>query len=126
MITELAPGPNEMLLPLDVTPGTVQSLVAGADGLADLEVDDFFAGMNAIMGIDEVALVAAPDIVIQPEQPPQYAPPPPPAGIRACRVRPRRSRSSSISRRCRSRCRRSSRRTTSTGCRRCSCSCASK
>jgi len=78
VIAELAPGPFEMLAPLDVTPGATLALVAGGDGLADLEVDDFFAGMNAIMGIDEVALVAAPDIVIQPEQPPQYAPPPPP------------------------------------------------
>lgn len=77
-ITELAPGPFERVSPLDVTPGAVLPLAGGADGLADLEVDDFIAGMNAVMGIDEVALVAAPDIVIQPEVPPEYAPPPPP------------------------------------------------
>jgi phage tail sheath protein FI len=76
VITELAPGPLEMVAPLDVTPGVSMSLSGGADGLADLQVDDFFAGMNAIMSVDEIALVAAPDIVIQPETPPQFAPPP--------------------------------------------------
>ena len=78
VLVELAPGPNEMVTPLDVTPGVSIALTGGADGLADLEVDDFVTGMTASMIIDEVALVAAPDIVIQPELPPQYAPPPPP------------------------------------------------
>jgi phage tail sheath protein FI len=77
VLTELVTDPAAMVAPLDVTPGVSQRLAGGADGLADLEVDDFFAGMNAIMGVDEIALVAAPDIVIQPELPPEYAPVPP-------------------------------------------------
>ncbi len=76
VITELAEDPDDMVSPLDVTPGISLPLAGGADGLADLEVDDFFAGMNAIMAVEEIALVAAPDIVIQPATPPQFAPPP--------------------------------------------------
>lgn len=79
VLVELAPGPKEMVGPLDVTPGANVMLTGGADGLADLEVDDFFAGMEASMVVDEVALVAAPDIVIQPELPPSYGALPPPA-----------------------------------------------
>jgi phage tail sheath protein FI len=82
VLTELAPGPLEMVAPLAPVPSA--ALVAGSDGLADLEVDDFIAGMNAIMLVDEVALVAAPDVVIQPEPPPQYAPPPPPPRVNPC------------------------------------------
>ncbi|HEX4454840.1 MAG TPA: phage tail sheath C-terminal domain-containing protein [Kofleriaceae bacterium] len=74
-ITELATDPSAMVAPLDVTPGATVPLAGGADGLADLEAADLVSGMNAIMVVDEIALVAAPDIVIQPEVPPRYAPP---------------------------------------------------
>lgn len=76
-LVELATDPFAMVAPLDVTPGATIALAGGADGLADLEVADMTTGLNAIMCVDEVALVAAPDIVIQPEVPPQYAPVPP-------------------------------------------------
>ncbi|MEJ7598218.1 MAG: phage tail sheath C-terminal domain-containing protein [Kofleriaceae bacterium] len=79
-IAELAGDLLALSSPLDVTPGVVFELAGGADGLTDLTVDDFFAGMTALMQIDEVALVAAPDIVVQPQLPPQFAPPPPPFG----------------------------------------------
>ena len=78
VIEELAPGPLDMQAPLDVTPSAALALSGGADGLAALTVDDFFTGIDASMKVDEVALVAAPDIVIQPVTPPQFAPPPPP------------------------------------------------
>jgi phage tail sheath protein FI len=77
VITELATDPNGLIVPLDVTPGAVLRLTGGGDGLTDLTTDDVIAGMDAIMLVDEIALVAAPDIVIQPEVPPVFAPPPP-------------------------------------------------
>jgi len=76
VLAELADSLAALEIPLDATP---LALVGGSDGLASLEVDDFIAGMNAMMTVDEVALVAAPDIVIQPEAPPRYLAPPPPA-----------------------------------------------
>jgi phage tail sheath protein FI len=79
VIRELAQGPLDMQAPLEVAAGVAPRLSGGADGLASLTVDDFFAGIDASMQIDEVALVAAPDIVIQPITPPQFAPPPPPS-----------------------------------------------
>src|SRR6185436_21048655 len=70
VLTELASAPEDMAAPLDVAPHATLALSGGADGLADLGVDDFIAGMNAINLVDEAALLAAPDVVVQPEAPP--------------------------------------------------------
>jgi uncharacterized protein len=78
VLTELATSPFDMVAPLEVTPGTTLQLAGGADGLADLGVGDFFSGMSALDPVDEIALVAAPDIVVQPVLPPRYDAPPPP------------------------------------------------
>lgn len=92
VVTELASGPLELSAPLAIMQGQTLALAAGADGLADLGVDDFVGrpvapgasdlvkrqalrGLRAIDLVDEVAILAAPDIVVQPEQPPRYAPP---------------------------------------------------
>ena len=94
VISELAETPYALSTPLDVTQGQVVPLSGGADGLADLIVDDYVGspvldtdsdverrarlrGLRAIDQVDEVALVAAPDVVIQPEQPPVYGAVPP-------------------------------------------------
>ena len=80
-ITELAAGPHEMPDPLAIVQGQSVPLGGGADGLADLNVFDFVddgRGLNAINRVDEIAIVAAPDLVVVPEQPPAYAPPDPP------------------------------------------------
>lgn len=71
------------------------ALAGGADGLVLLAADDFIGeavspfdsdavkalkqrGLGALENIDEVAIVAIPDIHIQPQQPPVQAPPRPP------------------------------------------------
>lgn len=97
VITDLAAGPVEIPDPLAIVQGQTLTLAGGADGLADLEVNDFVGqpvdpgasdlekrrslrGLRAIDLVDEVAIVAAPDLVVVPELPPQYAPPDPPTG----------------------------------------------
>jgi len=79
---------------LVVDAAAVVPLAGGADGLARLAVYDFvgeaFApedsdqlraekrrGLRALEEVDEVALVAVPDILVQPEVVPALAPPPP-------------------------------------------------
>jgi len=95
-IEELAAGPLEIPEPLAIVQGQTLPLAGGADGLADLQVNDFVGqpvdpgasdletkrslrGLRAIDLVDEVAIVAAPDLVVVPESPPRYAPPEPPA-----------------------------------------------
>ena len=67
----------------------VLTLKGGKDGLANLEIIDFIGdmgeseriGLRVLELVDEVSLVAIPDILIQPTPPVQYAPlpePPPP------------------------------------------------
>jgi hypothetical protein len=79
-------------LPLDLPEATLP-LTGGADGLAALGVDDFIGmpvspldndaarlaarrGLRALAEIDECALLAIPDIHIQPRPPTRFAPPP--------------------------------------------------
>lgn len=111
VIVELATDPQAIAQPLAIVAGTTLTLSGGADGLADLTTDDFVGspaspgdsdtekrlelrGLRALDLVDEVAIVAAPDIVVQPELPPTYAtpapppinpclrcPPPPPPGV---------------------------------------------
>lgn len=74
--------------------GRARALTGGADGLAALRVEDFIGtpvsaladdtariaarrGLRALAEIDECALLAVPDIHIQPRPPLRFAPPPP-------------------------------------------------
>jgi uncharacterized protein len=96
-IVELRPAPAAPALrPLDLSPGRrLQArLVGGADGLSALSVRDFVGemidprdgetavrdkrrGLGALDPIDEVAIVAVPDVNIQPRDlPPVLLPPP--------------------------------------------------
>jgi len=80
--------------PLDIPVAPPVALAGGADGLALLIAGDFIGeavspfdsdtvkalkqrGLGALEEIDEVAMVAIPDIHIQPQQPPVIAPLPP-------------------------------------------------
>jgi hypothetical protein len=80
--------------PLDVTDPAPLRLLGGADGLATLSVDDFIGeevdpldsdtvraqkqrGLHALDLVDEVAILAVPDIQIRPIEPPQRSPLPP-------------------------------------------------
>jgi hypothetical protein len=95
VLTDLATDTTHFMDPLAVVQGKWLSLQGGADGLADLAVHDFVGypvsvgasdvekkialrGLRAIDLVDEVAIVAAPDIVVQPETPPVYQTPEPP------------------------------------------------
>lgn len=81
--------------PIDVTPGTALALSGGTDGLTTLAPFDFIGeavvpgdsdfvkrrkerGLQRLTAIDEVALVAMPDVLIRPEPDPVYEPVPPP------------------------------------------------
>ncbi|MFO1322798.1 MAG: phage tail sheath subtilisin-like domain-containing protein [Burkholderiales bacterium] len=83
--------PRPLAVPLDA----LQSLTGGRDGLATLTADDFvgepfapddsdFArtvksrGLQALALVDEIALVAVPDILIRPDPDPEYRPVPEP------------------------------------------------
>lgn len=83
---------GDIPVPLDVPPDSEVALRGGAEGLAALRPDDFIGepvvpgdsdfvkrrktlGLQALAEIDEVALVAIPDILIRPEPDPVYAPP---------------------------------------------------
>jgi phage tail sheath protein FI len=89
---------------LTVDPTAVLPLTGGADGLATLAVEDFvgepFApedpdderarkrrGLRALEEIGEIGLIAVPDILVQPEAPPQLAPLPP-CPVDLCRPAP--------------------------------------
>lgn len=88
------PGSNIPEL-LDIDEGIPLRLSGGTDGLAALTVDDFIGepvspldsdqvkarktrGIEALNLIDEIAITAVPDIVIQPDPDPVYTPEPPP------------------------------------------------
>lgn len=90
---EDVPGPGAVPRPL-YTEGGEKTLVGGADGLTLLEVYDFIGepfspqdsdlvkmsrrrGMRALDDVDEVAIVAIPDIHIQPVPPLRLSPPMP-------------------------------------------------
>lgn len=77
--------------PLDIVDGRSLPLSGGTDGLADLRVRDFVGepldprdddatrarktrGVQALDLVDEIAVVAVPDIHVQPEPDPQYQP----------------------------------------------------
>lgn len=70
--------PAKVPLPLDVPFDAALQLANGGDGLTLLQPSDFFRGLQSLAEIDEIALVAAPDLLIQPERDPDYAPIPAP------------------------------------------------
>jgi phage tail sheath protein FI len=73
-------------LPSNLPVASVVELRAGRDGLAALSAFDFTGnaidaaprGLAVLVDVDEVAIVAIPDILIQPAPPPRYLPPVPP------------------------------------------------
>lgn len=84
-----SPSPIPQNLPDPAAPNLVNgelSLVAGRDGIAALQTLDFSGmpgvkpkkGIAALEDVDEIAIVAVPDILIQPAPNPQYIPPTPP------------------------------------------------
>lgn len=94
VLDDLATSPDDFVQPLAVVQGKWSSLSGGADGLASVSVDDWVGhpvsigasdvekksgcrGLRAIDLVDEVAIVAAPDVVVQPETPPAYDAPEP-------------------------------------------------
>lgn len=85
-------GPASLTLAVDAA--AVIPLAGGADGLSRLGVYDFVGaplspedsdeqralnlrGLRALEDVNEVALIAVPDILVQPEVMPAFAPPPP-------------------------------------------------
>ncbi|MCY1277163.1 Phage tail sheath protein subtilisin-like domain protein [compost metagenome] len=93
-IADLAPALPP--LPLAASSGERLPLALGADGLAALTASDFLGepcsprdsdftrlrkarGLQALAEIDEISLVAAPDILIRPQPDPDYEPLPPAA-----------------------------------------------
>ncbi|BDI05903.1 phage tail sheath family protein [Sphaerotilus microaerophilus] len=97
----LVEDPLAPVLPLAVVPGDTLWLAGGTDGLADLSVDEFIGeddapgdsdfvravktrGVRALMPIDEISLLAAPDLLIRPVPRPDLLPLPPPS-VDACR-----------------------------------------
>lgn len=94
VVRELREAPARALLePLLVAPGEVSPLQGGADGMASLGVTDFIGepsspgdsdaiqaasrlGLRALERIDDVGVLAIPDIHIQPRPPREYLPPP--------------------------------------------------
>ncbi|UIF91170.1 hypothetical protein KAF44_34055 [Cupriavidus necator] len=94
-LVEIAPlSPQLPPLPLAAMPVRRLPLAQGADGLAALTASDFLGepfsprdsdfarlrkarGLRALAEIDEISLVAAPDILIRPQPDPRYEPLPP-------------------------------------------------
>jgi len=89
-------------LPADADP---VFLAGGDDGLASVRVEDFtgapedeldldaagrprLRGLRALESVDEVALVAVPDVFARPPRPVRYAPPPPPPPPDPCACAP--------------------------------------
>lgn len=87
--------PARIPQPLAFNPGEEIALHGGRDGLAALRVDDFIGepvaaqdndearirktrGLQALSAIDQVAIVAMPDLLIRPAPDPHYAPVPVP------------------------------------------------
>lgn len=94
LVEELRNLPLQLLEPLTLTPGAIIPLEGGADGLSLLRTHDFIGepispldsnelrrqkrrGIRALDLVDEVAIVAVPDIHIQPISIPAIAPPEP-------------------------------------------------
>lgn len=89
-----SPSPFPTRLPALDAPNLVNGFLVlewGRDGIAALTTLDFTGdpttedkwGVRVLEDVDEVAIVAAPDILIQPAPPPRFAPQPPP-GIDPC------------------------------------------
>jgi hypothetical protein len=93
-ISELRALPLSDLQPIATTMDEIIPLTGGADGLAQLSTYDFIGedidplvsdlvrarktrGLRVLEEIREVAVVAVPDIHIQPKAPPRFSPPPP-------------------------------------------------
>jgi phage tail sheath protein FI len=93
-ITELRPLPLVALESIAFTTDQIMPLTGGADGLAQLSTYDFIGeeidprdsddtrahkarGLRTLEDVREVAIVAVPDIHIQPEPAPRFSPPPP-------------------------------------------------
>jgi hypothetical protein len=94
VIRELRSAPSrELLEPLVVAPRALPPLTGGADGLSSLGVEEFIGlpsapddsdalqaaarlGLRALERVDDIGVLAIPDIHIQPRQPLEYAPPP--------------------------------------------------
>jgi len=94
VIAELRPLPLSDLQPIAATIDKSIPLTGGADGLAQLSTYDFIGedidpldgdlvrarkarGLRTLEEMREVAVVAVPDIHIQPKSPPRFSPPPP-------------------------------------------------
>jgi phage tail sheath protein FI len=88
VLEELRDLPLASLDPIAVPGSGDVALAGGADGLALLSVGDFIGdptapidgerrGLRALELIDEVSVLAVPDINIQSEEPRRFAPPPP-------------------------------------------------
>jgi uncharacterized protein len=93
-ITELRPLPLVALESMTSTADQIMPLTGGADGLAQLSTYDFIGeeidpldsddarahkarGLRTLEDVREVAIVAVPDIHIQPKPAPRFSPPPP-------------------------------------------------
>jgi hypothetical protein len=93
-LREVAALPARGFAPIDTTGGSWTVLTGGLDALAELGVDDFIGedldpldddlvraqkqrGLRALETIDEVSIVAVPDIQIRPYEPPLRVTPPP-------------------------------------------------
>lgn len=93
-IAAQAPDTNGVVLPLAIEPDLPLALGGGADGLAGLAPEDFLGGawspndsdtaraikargLAALAAIDEISLVAIPDILIRPQPDPDYEMPAP-------------------------------------------------
>jgi hypothetical protein len=93
LVTLLPPptASTDVPAPLDIASDVILPLAGGRDGLAALTVDDFIGdpmnevydssgapvlrGLAALAVIDEVAMLAVPDILIRPVAPPVFLPP---------------------------------------------------
>ncbi len=97
-VTAIPPaiGPSDIPAALDIVSGTILPLSEGRDGVAMLTQDDFIGdplggataprGIAALADVDDVAMLAVPDILIRPVEPPVFIPPVVP--IEACPVCP--------------------------------------
>jgi phage tail sheath protein FI len=101
VIRELRAGPERAALELLApAPRAALPLTGGADGLAALEVNDFIGypvaadasdaatsdarrGLRALEPVEEIGVLAIPDIHIQPREPTRFAPPPA-CGVDGC------------------------------------------
>jgi hypothetical protein len=93
LVSVFAPpvGPTDVPSPLVIVSDAILPLTGGRDGLAALTAGDFIGdptaaqydsggapilrGLAALAAVSEVAVLAVPDILIRPEQPPVFIPP---------------------------------------------------